>query len=464
MKKWKEIFVNQSLQRKWMFTSSAVIFFSFTIICVVVYISLHTWLLNDEQLKIQRTSYDVVSFFESQGPNLTIQQIQQNIGLLNSSDQTVILFNLDKIEVLRIVNTSGVNNPSQTAPLTHIGEIVEMTIDKKDVYVINKPIQLGFFRGYIQVIHPLSGFQSLMHYLLTAMLIAGLGALVLSASIGYYLASYLMKPLHALRSSMKNVMDKGFNEPIQLTYTSHDEIGDLLKMYNAMMNELQISFTQQQQFVADASHELRTPIQAIEGHLSLLKRWGKDDPEILKESIDTSLTEIARIRKMIEELLELARREEKDNMSKADAVAVIKVVIGEMERLHPEARITLSKNGEIGLLFITENALSQIVRNLVENAIRYCEKIPEIQITLSVAGNEALLKIEDNGIGIAQENIPFIFDRFYRIDEARNRQKGGTGLGLSITKMLLEKYNGSVEVKSEINIGTVFFIKLPLKY
>lgn len=461
MKTLKKHLVNQTLQRKWMLTSSAVIFFSYAIICIVVYISLHTWLLNDEESKVTRTSYDLVSFLESQGPNLTIQQIQQNTGLLNSivdRDQTIRLFNMDNIEIFSI------NDTSPAAPLTTLREINEMTIDKKNVFVINEPIRLGFFQGYIQVIHPLSGFQSLMHYLLTAMLIAGLGALVLSASIGYYLANYLMKPLQELRSSMKMVMDKGFNEPIKLTYTSHDEIGDLLKMYNAMMNELQISFTQQQQFVADASHELRTPIQAIEGHLSLLKRWGKDDPEILKESIDTSLTEIARIRKMIEELLELARREEKDNMSKADAVAVIEVVIGEMERLHPEARITLSKNGEIGLLFITENALSQIVRNLVENAIRYCEKIPEIQITLSVAGNEALLKIEDNGIGIAQENIPFIFDRFYRIDEARNRQKGGTGLGLSITKMLLEKYNGSVEVKSEINIGTVFFIKFPLKY
>ena len=195
-----------------------------------------------------------------------------------------------------------------------------------------------------------------------------------------------------------------------------------------------------------------------------MKRWGKNDPEILEESINTSLTEIARMRKMIEELLELARREEKDSRSEANAVEVIESVMEEMEHLHPEARIMLSKNEEIGLLFITENALSQIVRNLVENAIRYCEKIPEIQISLSTAGNEVLLKIEDNGIGIAQENIPFIFDRFYRIDEARNRQKGGTGLGLSITKMLLEKYNGSVEVKSEINIGTVFFIKFPLKY
>ncbi|MFJ7914299.1 MULTISPECIES: cell wall metabolism sensor histidine kinase WalK [Lysinibacillus] len=461
MKKWKGYLVNQSLQRKWMLTSSAVIFFSYTIICIVVYISLHTWLSNDEASKIKRTSDDLVYFLESQGPNLTIQEIKQNKGLIDSiadRDQTIRMFNSDGVQILRI------NNTSQAAPLTSMGEIVDMTIDKKDVLVINEPIQLGFFQGYIQVIHPLSKFQSLMHYLLTTMLIAGIGALLLSASIGYYLANYLMKPLRELRSSMKTVMDKGFNEPIQLTYTSHDEIGDLLKMYNAMMNELQISFTKQQQFVADASHELRTPIQAIEGHLSLLKRWGKDDPEILEESIETSLTEIARMRKMIEELLELARREEKDIQSEADAVAVIEAVIEDTRLLHPDARILLSKDEEIGRLFITENALSQIVRNIIENAIRYCEKIPEIQISLSVIEQEVSVKIEDNGIGIAEENIPYIFDRFYRVDEARNRQIGGTGLGLSITKMLLEKYNCSVEVKSIKNVGTVFLLKFPLKY
>ncbi|MEK5232021.1 HAMP domain-containing histidine kinase [Lysinibacillus sp. FSL K6-0232] len=451
----------QSLQKKWMLTSSSVIFISYTIICVVVYVFLHTWLLHEEESKVIRTSKDISSFLESQGPNITIQQIQQNTGLLESivdRDETVRMFNRDGVEILRI------NNASSAAPLTTMQEIVEMTIDKQDALVVNEPIQLGFFQGYIQVIHPLTSFQSLMHYLLTAMLIAGLGALIVSGSIGYYLANYLMKPLHALRASMKTVMDQGFKEPIQLTYTSHDEIGDLLKMYNAMMNELQISFTQQQQFVADASHELRTPIQAIEGHLSLLKRWGKNDPAILEESIDTSLTEIARMRKMIEELLELARREEKDEASAADAPAVIEAVIEEMALLYPKARMTLSKKDEIGPLFITENALSQIVRNIIENAIRYCEKIPEIQLSLSMAGNYACLEIADNGIGIAEENIPFIFDRFYRVDEARNRQIGGTGLGLSISKMLLEKYNASVEVKSEVNVGTVFSLKIPLKY
>ncbi|WP_427071756.1 HAMP domain-containing sensor histidine kinase [Lysinibacillus fusiformis] len=451
----------QSLQKKWMLTSSSVIFLSYTIICVVVYISLHTWLLNDEESKVERTSRDIISFLQSQGPDITIQQIQQNTGLLKSivdRDETVRMFNADGVDILRI------NNTSAAAPLNSMQEIFETTIDKQDVLVMNEPIRLGFFQGYVQVVHPLNGFQSLMHYLLTAMLIAGLGALVLSGSIGYYLANYLMKPLRELRASMKMVMDQGFNEPIQLTYTSHDEIGDLLKMYNTMMNELQISFTQQQQFVADASHELRTPIQAIEGHLSLLKRWGKNDPAILEESIDTSLTEIARMRKMIEELLELARREEKDEMSEANAHSVIEAVIDEMRLVHPKARILLSKNDEMGPLFITENALSQIIRNIIENAIRYCEKIPKIQISISVAGNYACLEIADNGIGIAKDNIPFIFDRFYRVDEARNRQIGGTGLGLSISKMLLEKYNATVEVKSEVNIGTVFSLKIPLKY
>ncbi|WP_313470490.1 HAMP domain-containing histidine kinase, partial [Lysinibacillus sp.] len=398
MNKLKGYLRHQSLQTKWMLTSSIVIFISYTIICVVVYLFLHTWLLNDEESKVVRTSKDIISFLESQGPNITIQQIQQNTGLLKSiadRDETVRLFNVDGIEILRI------NHTSEAVPLTAMQEVIETTIDKQDVLVINEPLQLGFFQGYIQVIHPLTSFQSLMHYLLTAMLIAGIGALVLSGSIGYYLANYLMKPLRELRASMKKVMDQGFNEPIQLTYTSHDEIGDLLKMYNAMMNELQISFTKQQQFVADASHELRTPIQAIEGHLSLLKRWGKNDPAILEESIDTSLSEIARMRKMIEELLELARREEKDHASEANALVVLQVVIDELKLVHPQARILLSKHGEIGPLFITENALSQIVRNIIENAIRYCEKIPEIQISISVAGNYACLEIADNGIGIA---------------------------------------------------------------
>lgn len=134
----------QSLQKKWMLTSSSVIFLSYTIICVVVYISLHTWLLNDEESKVERTSRDIISFLQSQGPDITIQQIQQNTGLLKSivdRDETVRMFNADGVDILRI------NNTSAAAPLNSMQEIFETTIDKQDVLVMNEPIRLGFFKG-----------------------------------------------------------------------------------------------------------------------------------------------------------------------------------------------------------------------------------------------------------------------------------------------------------------------------
>lgn len=143
MNKINAYFSNLSLQRKWMLTSSAVIFISYAIICIVVYVSLHTWLLNDEISKVKRTRDDVASFLESQGPNISIQQIQQNTGLLKSivdREQTVRLYNNDGIEILRI------NNASKAAPLSPMQEIVQMTIDKKDAYVVNEPIKLGFFK------------------------------------------------------------------------------------------------------------------------------------------------------------------------------------------------------------------------------------------------------------------------------------------------------------------------------
>ena len=151
-----------------------------------------------------------------------------------------------------------------------------------------------------------------MQYVMTAMLIAGLGAILLAGLVSSYLSKLLLKPLGDLRDSMQSVKEKGFEERINFTYQIDDEIGDLLKIYQLMIDELQVSFAKQQQFVSDASHELRTPIQAIEGHLSLIKRWGKSDPEIMEESLNTSIKEVQRMKKMIEELLDLARREDKD--------------------------------------------------------------------------------------------------------------------------------------------------------
>lgn len=456
---------NQSLKRKWTLSTATVIFISYAVICSVIYIALYSWLIQNEENSAVRTADDLTSFFNSQDNSISVQEFQGNTGLskaIVNQNQTARIFNFDGYEVLRI------NNANSAVPLEINYEQLDHTVvskevvDGEDVFVVNKLVTIGNFRGVLQLIHPLSTFQSMMEYIFITMLIAGLGAILLAGFIGYYLANVLVRPIQDLRDSMLSVQKKGFEEKINFTYDADDEIGDLLKLYVSMMADLENSFAKQQQFVSDASHELRTPIQAIEGHLSLIKRWGKNDPEVLEESLNTSLEEVTRMKKMIEELLNLARKEERDEHALANVKNVLTSVIDELEIIYPETTINIVENGEAKHPNITDNALAQIVRNIIENGIRYNENIPIIDIDVHYLSESVFLTIKDNGIGISKEHLPFIFDRFYRVDDSRENIGGGTGLGLSITKMLAEKYDIEMDVTSSVGKGTTFTLNFKI--
>lgn len=461
MQKW----MHQSLKTKWAFISAFVIFISYLFICVVMYVSLQSWLLSDEKQSVTSSMNDLTSFFESRGPYLTLEEVQRNENLINGivdKNQTARILNADGVEILRINNTTK-EIPAIPSDVPSRGYALEtLKVDGEKSFVATAKLRLGAFEGYIQLTHPLSSYVSLMRYLLTAMILMGVIALVLSSAVGYTLATRLLRPLDRLRFEMNRVSKEGFEAKIELHEQRHDEIGDLLDVYRKMMVELENSFLQQQRFISDASHELRTPIQILEGHLNLIKRWGKDDPEVLAESLDTSLQEIHRMRSLIEELLDLARREKKDIQNGVNLIEETKKVINETKQLHPEAEIILVSNENDTLnAAISRDAYNQIVRNLLQNAIRYTEKIPNIRISLTNAAECHKIEVEDNGIGIQSDAIPRIFDRFFRVDEARSREHGGTGLGLAIVKMLVEKYDGQISVTSKVGKGTKFTVKIP---
>lgn len=405
----------------------------------------------------------MTTYFESQGNTVTVQALQNNTALMKAilnQEQTVRVFNLDGIEVMRI------NDTAPAAQLPHAQNYFSTMIEKQTIsgsenYVIHRVVQIGQFQGIMQLIHPLATFQSMMNYILTTIFIIGFGAIVFSVMISYYLANILMKPLVQLRDAMSFVRKNGFTAQPEFDYTAKDEIGDLLYMYRTLMNELEISFTKQQQFVADASHELRTPIQVIEGHLSLIKRWGKDEPEVMEESLNTSLTEIARMRKMIEELLQLARREQADEQASADIEQVYEQVKEELLQLYPNAEFHLAVKGDKSAASITEHALAQIFRNILSNSIRYNSNVPDLHVTIDYNELQSPISvtIEDNGIGISEQHLPHVFDRFYRVDASRTNRVAGTGLGLSITKMLADKYEVEIDIESELQKGTFFYLK-----
>lgn len=462
----KEKLVNQSLKTKWMLTTGFTIFISYAAICVILFFALQTWLLNNEEKNALRTVDDVTSFFESQGFTITIQELQRNTGLMKAilhQEQTVRIYSLNGNELLQI------NDSSPSVPIEGtFSSLDKISIEKKKVnetnaFVIHKIIRVGPTQGVMQLIHPLSTYESMMKYVLTTMLIMGIGAILLAASISYYVSTLLIRPIQQLRDSMVAVKDRGFEEKVHFNYNVNDEIGDLIRIYEAMLNELEISFIKQQQFVSDASHELRTPIQAIEGHLSLIKRWGKNDPEVLEESIDTSLVEIARIRNMIEELLQLARREPINEDSTANIEEVITILQEELQFIYPEVTFEINVVGQSKPLLISEQALTQIVRNLFENSIRYNVNKPMINVSIYYRSDNVYVELQDNGIGISEDHLPYIFDRFYRVDDARIHANGSTGLGLSITKMLIDKYNAKMEVTSKVGKGTTFILSFVLK-
>ena len=463
MKRWKHSIASQSLKKKWAISSGAVIFMSFVVMSIILYIALKGWLYQQEEQEVNRTMHDLTSFFESQGPYLTVQDIQSNKGLMTSivdKDQTVRLLNSDGIELLQINNTS-------TFPAFDNIDLPDngysLDTDKSSSISAIGNIQLGEFIGYVQLEHPLKGFQSMMTYIITAMLMFSVCSLLLSGWIGYMLATYLLRPLQNLKSSMDDVAAHGFEKDLAIAYDAKDEVGELIAVYETMMRKLKSSFEQQQQFMADASHELRTPIQVVEGHLALLNRWGKDDPVILNESLEISLREVNQMKTLIDEMLELARGEQMKERPPTNIVKLTKDVIEEIMQVHPFVNINhVLPVQEVINVHITSNAYQQIIRNILTNAIRYSKEPAHVSISYEGKLEEIIVHIQDQGIGISPSDVSKIFDRFYRVDSARSRELGGSGLGLSIVKLLMENVGGSIIVQSEKDKGSTFSMIFPL--
>jgi signal transduction histidine kinase len=235
------------------------------------------------------------------------------------------------------------------------------------------------------------------------------------------------------------------------------ELRPLLEAIKDMLFRLEAAYTSQTKFVADASHELRTPIAVIQGYANLLSRWGSEDPDTLRESIEAIKSEAEMMKQMINQLLFLARGDSdtlKLDIQRIDLVQVAKEVLREEQMLEEERIEQGEKDNESrhdiesrlpdeGVFVSADPALiKQLIRILVDNSIMYTK--PGDGIKLSVSADKekgkAYIMVQDEGQGISAEVLPHIFDRFVRADEARTRNTGGSGLGLSIAKQITERH------------------------
>lgn len=242
------------------------------------------------------------------------------------------------------------------------------------------------------------------------------------------------------------------------------ELKGLETAINKLLDRMRDSYRQQARFVSDASHELRTPISVIQGYANMLDRWGKNDEEVLEESITAIKSESENMKNLVEQLLFLARGTNgKTQLTKTEFLLndMIDEVFEESKMIDSN-HIYRYINSENIVINGDSGLLKQTARILVENAAKYTEAGGEIILKVGInSKGEPYFYVQDNGIGIDSNDVPHIFERFFRADTARVRKNGGTGLGLSIAKWIIDSHKGYFSVLSRKEIGTRITVFLP---
>ncbi len=245
---------------------------------------------------------------------------------------------------------------------------------------------------------------------------------------------------------------------------SQDELKSLAHAINDMLRRINQAYQSQIRFVSDASHELRTPISVIQGYAGMIDRWGKHDEKTLQEAIDAIKSETENMKMLVEHLLFLARGDNEAiqlNKIRFDCSDLIEEIISETQIIDQDHKI-ITELEKPAFIEADEQLLKQAVRILVDNSLKYTEPGQEVKLKAFSKDDEIVIQVQDNGIGIAPEDLPNIFERFYRSDESRARKTGGTGLGLAIAKWIIERHGGHFEVLSRQNIGTRINVILPI--
>lgn len=294
---------------------------------------------------------------------------------------------------------------------------------------------------------------------LSGVVLLGLGLLG-----GSWLVAHMLKPVEDISATAARIATGDLGQRIP-SLTTDGELGELIHVLNSTFAQLDAAFSQQARFTADAAHELRTPVTVLlaetQGALS------RERPaEEYRESLETCQRAAQRMRRLIEVLLELARIEFGKNVlqrQKCDLAVIASECLGQVTALARERRITTDADLSLAPVVGDPDRLAQVITNLLANAIQHTKPGGKIHVTTKADKHAVSLSVTDSGSGIAPDDLPHIFERFYRADKARTSGAGNAGLGLSIAKAIVTAHGGSIKVRSEAGHGASFSVEIPFR-
>ncbi len=357
-----------------------------------------------------------------------------------------------------------------TAPLDPIGLQSRTSVFRDanasfgHLRVLTIPLQAGGRPiGTMQLAANLNTVDFTLHELMQVIIFLAAFLIILAAAVSWFVIGRSLRPLESITETALQISQaEDLSKRIPTRGSEKDEAGRLITAFNATLERLEHIYTSQQRFLADVSHELRTPLTVIKGNVNLMRRMKQVD----EESLGTIEDESDRLTRLVGNLLLEAQAESGKLPLQFAPVELDTLLLEVFKEMRVLARDRVNiKLTEIDQIIINgdRDRLKQVLINLVSNAIKYTQYGGDVYLSLARVGNNARLIVRDTGQGISAEDLPHIFERFYRAEKSRTRSRSsGFGLGLSIAAWIVDHHGGRIEVDSAENKGSTFCIYLPI--
>jgi len=454
----------------WYFFASLVLLLIFSI---GTYLGMKQLLLNSLDDELEKIKNDISSSFNEQTDSFEILSHPFFIRT-ELSNYYLILYDKNRKIIFesKAVSLTNIDLPINNVDTNYTASaIFKSSFDGND-----STVQYAKFRidgsklyydesviGYLVIGQSFEKLYESMDKLLSVLLF-GIGIITLIILIlSYFLTERSLKPIDSLITQAKKISRENLYERLNVE-NPEDEIGRLTNVLNGLLKRLQDAFEKEQEFMADAAHELKTPLTVLRTH------WedelsNKDLPENFKEKLVRDIETITRLSKLINNLLLLSNSEYgmlRADFDRLDLAELVTEIVNNTTILAELKNQTISLIERTSVFIEGDKAkLYQLFFNLVDNAIKYTPEKGNISISVKRESHYALVEIKDNGIGIPENDLPNIFRRFYRVQKDRSKKLGGNGLGLAIVKLIIDIHNGEVLVESWVGKGSTFIVKIP---
>ena len=359
--------------------------------------------------------------------------------------------------------------PANASELPIKGTIQTVRVNHRPVRVLSAPVQLGPAQpGVAQIGVPIGAYYEMLDGFTWTVLLASPLVLLLASAGGYWMSRRALEPVDQIARTAEAIGAQNLSQRLPVRGAG-DELDRLSATLNSMFARLEAAFRQITQFTADASHELRTPVAIIRTTAELARSKQRSEEEY-KKALDSILTESERTSRLIEDLMLLARADagsdgivqESVNITESFREACAEVrVLAEYKGIRFDANVSANCS-----ILGDSQALRRLFVILLDNAIKYTPSGGEVGARLAMDGSagkpSAVIEIRDTGVGISAEDLPHVFERFYRASKDRSRTTGGAGLGLSIAQWIAARHGGNIRVESSLGAGSVFRVYLPM--